>query len=373
MDVNAKPMMHECAVCSKNAVSVCKSCKGTPDATGGQTAVYYCSATCQKKDWIVHKSKCNASKDRRALYRAGDTAKKLFILFAKNIWAWPIDKVEAGVGLMHWVDVGKTHAGEIWKIFDGQRRPQHVKHYFFPFPEKTFPGAQLQEAVLSMGCCNLAIHLMHNFVRDMLIGMYSHCPVVDSFNRLSRHQEQTLVTDKILDMDVEVHEVETRVKKRPIILQRVQQGNLVFTSARHTVFQISLSNKEVYVMDLTAGQYGWQGSVVLPWPIFEAERLDTILEVCEVGSTSKAVRADTSVADKNVERHHDAMDSAKEGFDHYLKEWQRQHISFKTLVRCSEEEFRAKQDLLLAFMTKGMTEIRGAVNKRIETMGVTFW
>ncbi|KAL8817454.1 MAG: hypothetical protein Q9223_003721 [Gallowayella weberi] len=153
----------------------------------------------------------------------------------------------------------------------------------------------------------------------------------------------------------------------------IQQGNPVFASARHSVFKISLSKKEVYVMDLTAAQYGWQDSAVLPWPIFEAERLDTTLEVREVGATSRILRADTRAAGKNMERHQDAMDSAKEGFNHYLQEWQRQHISFKTLVRCSEEEFRAKQDSLLVFMTKGMTEIRGAVNKRIETMGVTFW
>ncbi|KAL8678157.1 MAG: hypothetical protein Q9224_007139, partial [Gallowayella concinna] len=130
---------------------------------------------------------------------------------------------------------------------------------------------------------------------------------------------------------------------------------------------------ETYVMDLTAAQYGWQGPAVMPWPVFEAERMDTTLEVCEMGGTSKGLRATIAEIGKNAERHQDAMDSAKEGFDHYLREWQRQHISFKTFVKCSEEEFRDKQSKLFDFMNKGMMEVRAAVNNRIEAMGVTFW
>ncbi|KAL8682362.1 MAG: hypothetical protein Q9186_001552 [Xanthomendoza sp. 1 TL-2023] len=344
MDASAEPIIHGCAVCTEDAVSVCKGCKGTPDAKGGHVAIYYCSAACQKKDWHVHKIQCKVSKNRRTLYRAGDTAQKLFLLYSRNFWTWPIDRVEKGVGLMHSVDVGQSHAGGIWKIFDGQRRPQQAKHYYFPFPKDSFPDAELQEAVLSMGCCSLAIHLMDNLLGSML-----------------------------KDIDVEVREIETRVKNRCVLLQRVQQGNPVFASARHNVFQISLSNKETYVIDLTAAQYGWQGPAVLPWPVFEAERMDTILEVYEMGGTSKALRATIAKAGKDGEWYQDAMDSAKEAFDHYLREWQRQHISFQTLVKCSEEDFRDKQSKLFDFMDEGMIEARAAVNNRIEAMGVTFW
>lgn len=58
-------------------------------------------------------------------------------------------------------------------------------------------------------------------------------------------------------MDVEVREIGTRVKNRPIMSLRVQ-GNKepLPLSAQHDIIQVSLSNSEVYALDLMAGQFG---------------------------------------------------------------------------------------------------------------------
>lgn len=163
----------KCSVCIRDAMSACKACKGTPDGIGGFTAIYYCSAACQKQDWSIHKLNCNISKDRQTLYRADGLAQRLFTTFRKTVWSWPIDKVEIGKGRIYWVDVGMDHTGDILRIFDAQRRPrQHEKHYLFPFPIDQFPDVRQQQAILMMDCCGSAIYAVDNLLSDMLKGWY---------------------------------------------------------------------------------------------------------------------------------------------------------------------------------------------------------
>ncbi|KAL8726730.1 MAG: hypothetical protein Q9166_006525 [cf. Caloplaca sp. 2 TL-2023] len=330
-----------CSVCSNPADAVCKACKGTPDGVGGSTAVYYCSDTCQKIDWDTHKPACKASRDRQAVHRMGHIAQRLFITFRRNTWKWPIERLEIGRGPILWADIGRLYVGEIWKIVDGEH-PQNMKKYFLPFPKETFPDVQQQEAVLSQGGCRFAMFLVGNLLKDML-----------------------------KDTNAQVREVCTRVKDTRMMLVRYQQSNVpVFTSAWHDVFRITLSNKQSYALDLTAAQYGWHGSATMPWPTFEQERLDTIGEVRKMGETAKTLRADIEAGDRARKQHQDVLEGMKEGFDHYLREWQRQNISFKALLRCSEAEFKSKQDLLLDFMDKRIFKLGAEVDKRIEDMKI---
>lgn len=132
METASKSDTHKCSVCSKDANLICKACKGTPDGVGGLVAVYYCGATCQKDGWKAHKPLCNAAKDRRALYRAGDIARHLYQILHKNTWMWPIEKIE------------KT--GKEWLIIDGEYPGKSV---VLPFPSTMFPNAKDQEAILS--------------------------------------------------------------------------------------------------------------------------------------------------------------------------------------------------------------------------------
>lgn len=158
MEDPALSQSRKCCVCSERAEQVCNNCKGTPDRKGVPTAVYYCSATCQQEGWDSHKPSCKASKDRRALYRAGKVAQSLHYTFRRNTWSWAIRIVERERG---------EALGEIWKIFDGKHPGTG---FFFPFPKDLFQDVKDQETILSHGGCREATAFMEVLVRDFLDG-----------------------------------------------------------------------------------------------------------------------------------------------------------------------------------------------------------
>ncbi|KAL8975961.1 MAG: hypothetical protein Q9205_007944, partial [Flavoplaca limonia] len=129
MDVKEKSDHSKCSVCGKDAISVCKACKRTPDGAGGVTGVYYCSAACQKQDWPSHKIKCKAAKDRRILYRAGDIAQRLFIVFCQASWC---------------------------------------SDFLLDFPVQLFPNVHDQEAILTQGACRAAMYKSETLIKNLL-------------------------------------------------------------------------------------------------------------------------------------------------------------------------------------------------------------
>lgn len=157
MEDPAAPQSRKCFECCKSAELVCNGCKGTPNRNGVSSAIYYCSATCQKKDWNSHRPSCKASRDRQALYRAGQVAQGLHYTFRRNTWSWAIGSVEREKG---------EALGETWKIFDG-KHPE--TGYFFQFPTDPFPDVKDQETILSYGSCREAIAFMETLVPDLLL------------------------------------------------------------------------------------------------------------------------------------------------------------------------------------------------------------
>lgn len=147
--------LHACAQCSKPATAACKGCKGMPDGAGrGKVEVNYCGVTCQKEHWPIHKVDCKAAQVRRALYRVGDLAKAMYIMFHKVTWKMPMGNL--------------FNSGRSWIVYPP---PNYTgKSHMVPFPSEVFPEECDKEAILSWGNCNSALDHMHNLLKLLLKG-----------------------------------------------------------------------------------------------------------------------------------------------------------------------------------------------------------
>ncbi|KAL8741934.1 MAG: hypothetical protein Q9184_008326 [Pyrenodesmia sp. 2 TL-2023] len=275
----------KCFECCKSAELVCHGCKGKPNRNGNPTAIYYCSAICQKKDWNSHKPSCKASKDRQALYRAGKVAQGLHCTFRRNTWSWAIANVEREKGEV---------LGEIWKIFDG-KHPE--TGYFFPFPKNLFPDIKDQEAILSYGSCREAIAFMEVLVPDLLEGRWS-----------------------------EIQEVSVRVKDPRLRIARWEDLVPLIPDV-HDVLRIVLPNAEILALDLTAAQYGWHESSVMPWDKFMEQRVKEVYRVREFRETTRLLRAEAVAAGSPYIRLHRMwLEYMMISFSYHLIEWQGENI-----------------------------------------------
>lgn len=169
MDVKERSEHHECSVCHEHASLLCKACKGTPDGAGGITGVYYCSAACQKHDWPSHKIQCKAAKDRRILYRAGEIAQRLFIVFCRASWCSVIDKWDIIQARYMWVDIGRCYTGPVWRLYHGHRIT-NKKEALLGFPVDKFPLVHDQESVLTRESCREAMYTMEKLIGTLLKG-----------------------------------------------------------------------------------------------------------------------------------------------------------------------------------------------------------
>ncbi|KAL8869826.1 MAG: hypothetical protein Q9174_003973, partial [Haloplaca sp. 1 TL-2023] len=171
MDVNEKSDHHDCSVCQKHAILVCEVCKGLPDEAGDLMGVYYCGAACQKEDWPSHKIKCKAvraARDRQILYRAGEIAQALWMLYCRKTWDSVIDSVKKmDYGEFEWSDLGIVYTGQIWQIHPGDRAAE-TRDYFLPFPVEKFPSVQQQEALLTQSRYRRALYVVPEILKGLL-------------------------------------------------------------------------------------------------------------------------------------------------------------------------------------------------------------
>ena len=81
-----------------------------------------------------------------------------------------------------------------------------------------------------------------------------------------------------IDMYSGIDEVTARVKNKQLLIGRLR-GYVNVVSSSHNVLRVTLSNNEVYALDITAAQYGWHESAVMPWPASFEQRVEVINEV----------------------------------------------------------------------------------------------
>ncbi|KAI4151572.1 MAG: hypothetical protein L6R39_002000 [Caloplaca ligustica] len=344
MESHTRLETHTCVVCSKVAESVCRGCKATPDDTGGLTAVYYCDSTCQRSDWKSHKPVCRTSKDRQALFRAGQIVQRLCYTFRRATWSWPIAKVrnkrkEEGFGVL-------------WEIVDGEHPNTG---YFLPFTTDMFPDIKDQEAILTHGGCEHAIAGMDYLVMDLLKGMSSVCADAEAGSKGA---------DKTTDTYSDIREVTVRLKNAPMRIIRYRGSNPIIQSLalRHEVFRVTLTNGEAYALDITAAQYGWYGSAVMPWDRYLKERVAEVKDVRELGQTAQTLRAEAQASARDVQLEHQITEKMTGCFDALLKAWQRDNTTFKAMLRCPEVEFGEKRNSLLEFMEERMSWLKDDFN-----------
>ncbi|KAL8995465.1 MAG: hypothetical protein Q9169_004806 [Polycauliona sp. 2 TL-2023] len=295
---------------------VCSACKGAPKGVHSDpndlTAIYYCSAICQRGSWSSHKSECKSSQQRRAVYRAATVIQKLSFIYRRQTWSWPISKVERR---------NVDGIGDVWQIYDAEP-PGSEAGYFLPFPEDLFPRVQDQEAILSESNCRNALADMDILINDLLKVMkhQKHLPMEPSCNR------------------------------------------------QHDILRLALKIKEVYALDITGAQYWWPASPIVPWDHFMSEKVEHIKAVCKSGKAAKDLRDEASAAsDRSSQNHHQIMGEMRQCFYIFLQRWQDQQgikgLSLKDMLMLPEEKYKLKQESLLQFMDKEMTALLLEVDK----------
>lgn len=332
MKITSEPETHECSVCLKKANLVCKACKGTQDGVGGLVAVYYCDATCQKDGWKAHKPLCKAAKDRMALYRTGEIAQHLYYTFKRHAWKWVIERVEK--------------KDNTWLVFDGIFRDKSI---VVPFPDAMFRDAKDQEIIMSYTSCNSAVAFLHRLFGDTLNGKSG--PV---------HEESATCsnTDMTTDMYSKVDEVTVRVKNNKLQIVWIGHQRVDARTYLHNVLRVTLNNDEVYALDITGAQFGWRGSTVMPWSTFLENRVDIVKEVRKFGETARIEKAEAQLAGEYRISIHHINEHIEIHLHDFLRHWQMGNASLSSMLRCSAEDFKPKQDSLLRFMEDCMLHIK---------------
>ncbi|KAL8993935.1 MAG: hypothetical protein Q9169_005970 [Polycauliona sp. 2 TL-2023] len=156
-----------------------------------------------------------------------------------------------------------------------------------------------------------------------------------------------------------VLELEIRFKNPGMMLLHVRpDGSIANTPERHSIFKITLPNKESYALDLTAPQYGWYGPAIIPWATFEAERLDTISSTHDLGAMTKyALSGGWGSGTPTV------LKVLKDALGRHLATWQQHNQSFQGLLGCSEEDLTKNQSRLLSFVDQCLAKDIVNVNK----------
>jgi hypothetical protein len=76
----------KCALCKKPGTMVCKGCKDSLSPIDPIINTHYCSSTCQKQDWKIHKALCKSFQARKVLYRAGSILQQIFYIYRKEVF-----------------------------------------------------------------------------------------------------------------------------------------------------------------------------------------------------------------------------------------------------------------------------------------------
>ena len=153
-----------CASCSKpSAEKHCAGCIGAPDLEGRPQQISYCNALCQKGHWQAHKQTCLALRQRKILFRAGDTAQRVFYLYRRELFdkKFKVVEHEGNDIVLHEEDYG-----------DGYRlNPfEALEQCLEPFPDILFKEKRDKEAVLTHNACTDALAYIHQLIAIMLRG-----------------------------------------------------------------------------------------------------------------------------------------------------------------------------------------------------------
>ncbi len=143
----------------------------------------------------------------------------------------------------------------MWQVFYGKRSGTSP---IIPFSDALFPDDRDKKAILCHISSNAAIAYLHDAVKELLKGRSRFLYVKEK----GMGFRATLV-DCFTGIYSSIEEVSVRIKNPRLIIIE-QKSNALRMSSLHNVLRITLLNKEVYAFDMTAAQYGWHDSAVMP-------------------------------------------------------------------------------------------------------------
>ena len=153
--------VNSCAYCRTDATQICNGCHKAPDGFGGQVyTAWYCRPECQTKDWNKHKRTCKVARDRKSLYRAGETVQLAFYRYLETFFNLCITRLE--------------NKGEDLYLYRDNEDETHV----LPFPWAHFTNEQDKQAALTWMACGNALGFVHVLLEAMLPGQYSPRPTL---------------------------------------------------------------------------------------------------------------------------------------------------------------------------------------------------
>ena len=133
---------------------MCNGCADAPILSTEQPSnTFYCSTSCQKADWEIHKKICKLSSARKRLYRAGDIVQRIFYLYREHAFEKLITKVEKVDDTLYLYE-GVDYGGQI----------------LVPFPHRLFSCEENKLAALTYSACDDAVAFMRDIVRLILQG-----------------------------------------------------------------------------------------------------------------------------------------------------------------------------------------------------------
>jgi hypothetical protein len=115
----------KCANCAGPASLRCTRCADGVDVYGRKSPTIYCSTSCQRQHWAVHKLECRPSVDRRELYKIGSLLQWSFYGGRKAMWHEDIGRVKKieqtgednEAKLLVWRDKSKNYSRHTFPAF----------------------------------------------------------------------------------------------------------------------------------------------------------------------------------------------------------------------------------------------------------------
>ncbi|KAL8633169.1 hypothetical protein Q9189_001069 [Teloschistes chrysophthalmus] len=213
-----------------NAESAASGCVDSPTLRGNQPPrTFYCTPTCQRAAWHVHKKICNTLSARKRVYRAGDTIQRIFYAYRERIFEKMFAKIEV--------------EGDTMYMYEGEYGEDQ---YLVPFPHHLFSCEEEEWAALTFHACSDAVAFMCHILKIFLKGLYI---VIDEVKmmKLLNTPRKTLIVD---------------------------QNRMIYdrTEYPHEIFRVVLKTGEMYALDFSGAQYGYHDPV-LPWDTYLQSRL----------------------------------------------------------------------------------------------------
>jgi hypothetical protein len=145
-----------------SAALLCPNCATGLDARGQERKTYYCSKTCQAKDWDAgHKLGCKVAIDRRQLFRIGSLVQEVFYQSSKAVWFHGVSKVNK-------IEHVEKDSDPRLLVWPGERRDG----VDFPaFPDDLFEEERDERAMLASATS--AVTIMSSLVEDLVNGKSS--------------------------------------------------------------------------------------------------------------------------------------------------------------------------------------------------------